>query len=385
LGGADWHCWWQAQLDELVSDRWKRRARDPNPTPATAAAASVAASVAASSPAAPSAADSARCRGAAGADDGAGVHVLVDGLGVLVGAQYSAAVGGGAGTWRRDVSLRANVAALSALVEGGRRVRQRLVWGPAAASGGGAWRRWRQCGYDARRCGAGPMASGAEAEGGTSLQGKMAAEVDAQLRLSEAGAGPRRTLVLLVCQRGGDGEAALAAAAGRALEHGWDVEVWAWEVGVCDWFLDAGLAAKGPGRFTLVSFEGARSDITFTAAAAAAATGDGAMAALGGGGGSGSCGGGSGGVCVDDDDGAEEDEDDDWAMCPITCEPMTDPVLVRGGGPRHFERSALEAWIERAGSCPLTRCPLCSSDVLPPAPAFAARLAARRAREGLSK
>ena len=341
------------------------------PRPA-AAAATASASAAASSPAAPSEADAAcRLGGHEGADDGAGLHVLVDGLGVLLGAQYAA--GGGGGAWRRDVSLRATGAALSALVEGDRRVRQRLVWGPAAASGGGAWRRWRQCGYEARRCACAPAASAAE--GRASLQGEMAAEVERQLRLSAPGA--RRTLALLVCRRGGDGEAALAAAARRALQRGWDVEAWAWEVGACDWFQDAGLAAGGPGRFALVSFDNARDDITFTttpaAAAAAAATRDGAAAELSGGGG-----GGGGG-----DGGEEEEEEDDWAMCPITCEPMADPVLVRGGGPRHFERSALEAWVARAGSCPLTRRPLSGADVAPPAPSFAARLAARRAHAGL--
>ncbi len=349
--------------------------------------------------------------------DGQGVHVLVDGLGVLLGAQYVFAAAGGGGGWRRDVSLRANVAAVSALVEGGRTVRQRLVWGPTAANGGGAWRRWRQCGYEARRC-AGDSAA-FSAAGSTGLQGEMAAEVDRQLLLSPPGA--RRTLALLVCRRYGEGEAALAAAVGRALQRGWDVEAWAWDVAACDWFLEAGLAS-GSSRFTFNSFDEARDDITFTSPTAATVVTatlarNGAMAELSGGnykrggdkngvrGGSSSNGGGGGGdvspcrdgggdtVCGGSDDGSggsgggedpEEDEEDDWAMCPITCEPMNDPVLVRGGGQRHFERSALEAWIARASTCPLTRRPLGSADVVPPDPAFAARLTARRAREGLA-
>ncbi len=175
------------------------------------------------------------------------------------------------------------------------------------------------------------------------------------------------------------------------------MEVWAWDVGACDWFLDVGRAVDGPGQFTLVSFDGFRDDITFTsasvAASLAAVTRDKAMSELGGGsGGSGGCGGGGGSSTGEGDGGGgggdscsgQEDEDDDWAMCPITCEPIMDPVLVRGGCPRHFERSALEAWVARAGSCPLTRRPLDIADVVPPAPAFAARLAARRAREGLA-
>jgi hypothetical protein len=292
--------------------------------------------------------------------------VLVDGLGVLLGAQYAAAAGSGCGAWRRDVSLQANVAALSALVEGGRSVRQRLVWGPAAASGGGAWRRWRQCGYEARRCGT----LAALAEGCTSLQGEMAAELDHQLRLSAPGA--RRTVSLLLSRRG-DKETALAAAAGRALQRGWDVEVWAWEVGACDWVLDWGLVADGPGKLSFFSFDGARDNITYTAAAVAPETA--AKNGIDDGSGSSS----RGGSCEHDD------SDDDWAMCPITCEPITDPVMVRGSGLHHFERSALEAWIARAGSCPLTRRPLSSDDVVPAAPTFAVRLAALRVREGLAE
>ncbi len=178
----------QAQLDELVSDRWKRRSKASG-APAPAPAASMAASPASACRAAES--ESGRILSGAGrVDDGVGVHVLVDGLGVLLGAQYVFAAGGGGGAWRRDVSLRADVSALSALVEGGRRVRQRLVWGPAATSGGGAWRRWRQCGYEARRCIGSPMA--VSPGSGTDLQGEMAEEVDRQLRLSPQGA--RRTL-----------------------------------------------------------------------------------------------------------------------------------------------------------------------------------------------
>jgi hypothetical protein len=339
--------------------------------------------------------------------EGVGLHVLVDGLGVLLGAQYVFAAAGEGGGWRRDVSLRANVAALSALVEGGRSVRQRLVWGPAAASGGGAWRRWRQCGYETRRCAGGPAAF--SADGSTGLQGEMAAEVDRQLLLSPSGA--RRTLVLLVCRRYGEGEAALAAAVSRALHRGWDVEAWAWDVAACDWFLEADLAS-GSSRFTFNSFDGARKGITFTSSTVATAVtatlarheamvelSDGNCNRGGGNrcGGGNSDGGGSGGDSPCRDGGAntvhgssgseedpEEDEEDDWAMCLITCEPMKDPVLVRGGGPRHFERSALEAWVARASTCPLTRRPLGSADVVPPDPAFAARLAARRARDGLA-
>lgn len=55
----------------------------------------------------------------------------------------------------------------------------------------------------------------------------------------------------------------------------------------------------------------------------------------------------------------EEDEDDDLA-CPITCARMIDPVLCVGDG-HTYERVAIEDWLKRACTSPLTGAPLAST------------------------
>ena len=56
----------------------------------------------------------------------------------------------------------------------------------------------------------------------------------------------------------------------------------------------------------------------------------------------------------------EEDDDDDDLACPITCVRMRDPVLCVGDG-HTYERAAIEDWLTRARTSPLTGAPLAST------------------------
>ena len=49
-------------------------------------------------------------------------------------------------------------------------------------------------------------------------------------------------------------------------------------------------------------------------------------------------------------------------ICPITLEIMNHPMMSRSG--HHYERDAIVSWLERSGSCPLTRQPLALSDLI---------------------
>ena len=50
-------------------------------------------------------------------------------------------------------------------------------------------------------------------------------------------------------------------------------------------------------------------------------------------------------------------------VCPITLEEMTDPVMDPEG--HSYERSAIEAWLEKAKTSPVTRNPLRKNDLQP--------------------
>ena len=57
--------------------------------------------------------------------------------------------------------------------------------------------------------------------------------------------------------------------------------------------------------------------------------------------------------------GLHEAEDDDFMkhfICPITGEVMTDPVVTPNM--HRFERKAIEEWVQKNGTCPITREPL---------------------------
>ena len=47
-------------------------------------------------------------------------------------------------------------------------------------------------------------------------------------------------------------------------------------------------------------------------------------------------------------------------VCPISQEPMTDPVMDREG--HNFDRSSIAAWLQRHKTCPLGRC---AADIRP--------------------
>jgi hypothetical protein len=46
-----------------------------------------------------------------------------------------------------------------------------------------------------------------------------------------------------------------------------------------------------------------------------------------------------------------------WALCPITHQPMLDPVFSHRDG-YHYERSALEKWLEHHSTSPMTGQPM---------------------------
>ncbi len=50
-------------------------------------------------------------------------------------------------------------------------------------------------------------------------------------------------------------------------------------------------------------------------------------------------------------------------LCPITLKVMRDPVNTKYG--HLFERSAIEDWIAKKGTCPLTGLPLTKADLFP--------------------
>uniref|UniRef100_A0A7S3D4M8 U-box domain-containing protein n=1 Tax=Palpitomonas bilix TaxID=652834 RepID=A0A7S3D4M8_9EUKA len=56
-------------------------------------------------------------------------------------------------------------------------------------------------------------------------------------------------------------------------------------------------------------------------------------------------------------------EELDSFCCPITRELMVDPVTTPFG--HSYERQAIERWIERDGTCPITKRPLQKSDLIP--------------------
>jgi hypothetical protein len=50
-------------------------------------------------------------------------------------------------------------------------------------------------------------------------------------------------------------------------------------------------------------------------------------------------------------------------ICPITLQVMVDPLMTRSG--LNFERAAIISWLDQgSGSCPLTRKPLTTSDLI---------------------
>ena len=53
----------------------------------------------------------------------------------------------------------------------------------------------------------------------------------------------------------------------------------------------------------------------------------------------------------------------DYFRCPITLEVMKEPVNTKYG--HAFEKSAIEAQIEKYGRCPVTNLPLSKKDIIP--------------------
>ena len=70
-----------------------------------------------------------------------------------------------------------------------------------------------------------------------------------------------------------------------------------------------------------------------------------------------------------------EDEDPDWMNCPITTEPIVDPVRLATTD-YHYERDAITTWLTAHGTCPMTRALVAPRGLLEAAPAFRTRLAA---------
>lgn len=66
----------------------------------------------------------------------------------------------------------------------------------------------------------------------------------------------------------------------------------------------------------------------------------------------------------EEEDGANGEAEEDEFACPITCVRMTDPVLLVGDG-HTYERSAIENWLRRAQTSPLTGAPLASTLLVP--------------------
>jgi hypothetical protein len=59
----------------------------------------------------------------------------------------------------------------------------------------------------------------------------------------------------------------------------------------------------------------------------------------------------------------ENDRVPDEFICPLTLEIMVSPVMTRTG--HSFERSAILAWLQRTGQCPLTRKQMKLRDLAP--------------------
>jgi hypothetical protein len=62
---------------------------------------------------------------------------------------------------------------------------------------------------------------------------------------------------------------------------------------------------------------------------------------------------------------AEKKEDDmpESFMCPLTQEVLRDPVVDPEGN--SYERSAIESWLEKNNTSPITRKPLRKEDLVP--------------------
>mmetsp|Transcript_517 Transcript_517/g.564 ORF Transcript_517/g.564 Transcript_517/m.564 type:complete len:101 (-) Transcript_517:30-332(-) len=50
-------------------------------------------------------------------------------------------------------------------------------------------------------------------------------------------------------------------------------------------------------------------------------------------------------------------------LCPITQQIMKDPVMTKYG--HLYERTAIEAWIDKNNACPMTSKPLTREDIFP--------------------
>jgi hypothetical protein len=50
-------------------------------------------------------------------------------------------------------------------------------------------------------------------------------------------------------------------------------------------------------------------------------------------------------------------------LCPLTCDPMTDPVILTSG--RIYERSAIERWLQNHNTCPINRVPVDPTVLIP--------------------